>query len=111
MHHHQYIRRSVRQFGWLFGLGALCFANIGTAEAANGRCGSHDKLVQILDQRYSETTVGNGLSASGQVLQVYSSHDGASWTIVATSPKGQSCILATGKHWQSVEPVSNDPAA
>lgn len=111
MHHHQNIRRSVRQFGWLFGLGALCFAATGPAEAANNRCGSHEKLVQILDDRYSETSVAYGLSASGQILQVYSSDDGASWTIVATTPQGQSCILATGKYWQTVEPISNDPAA
>ncbi len=32
------------------------------------------------------------------------------WTVIATDPAGRTCVVARGKDWFSIVPVSGEPA-
>lgn len=53
-------------------------------------------------QRYSEYPIERGLTGTGWVVEVLVSDEGT-WTLIATSPEGVSCLLADGIAWQAVE--------
>lgn len=80
-------------------------------ESATGIVGARicEDRATVLDQlsnRYSEAPVAMGLATNGSVLEVLSSGEGTSWTIILTGADGISCVLATGESWQAREQVS-----
>ena len=74
-------------------------------------CFSHAEVARQLKGTYAEAPVSLGLQANGNLLQVFSSSEGGTWTIVSTSPDGMACVLAAGRDWERVRPASLDPAA
>lgn len=91
---------------------AAGFATVAAAAAsAQTACLSHDKLVQLLDGRYSEKPVAAGLEAGGRLFEVFAAPDGATWTMVITTPEGASCVVAVGKDWQAPQQLAYDPEA
>ena len=53
-----------------------------------------------------------GLASNGKLVEVFSSDDGSTWTIVLTAPGGVSCIIAAGKYWENLPPAEEPgPAA
>ncbi|MGH1477958.1 MAG: hypothetical protein ACRBM6_04390 [Geminicoccales bacterium] len=73
-------------------------------------CASHDKVTNFLDSKHTETPVSLGLATDGKVLEVFSTEDGETWTVVMTAPEGVSCIVATGKYWQDLPTKPKGPA-
>ena len=63
-------------------------------------CTRLDHLAGFLEQTYGERPVSAGLQANGQLLQIFASGAGGSWTAVATSPAGTACVVATGRRWE-----------
>ena len=63
-------------------------------------CTRLDHLAGFLEQTYGERPVSAGLQSNGQLLQIFASDAGGSWTAVATSPAGTACIVATGRNWE-----------
>jgi hypothetical protein len=74
-------------------------------------CQSRAKIQQLLTQRFDEAPTALGLQANGELIQVFSSKDGATWTIVTTRPDGLSCIVALGQHWEALRDFSGSPLA
>lgn len=74
-------------------------------------CAPHKAVVAKLGETFKEHAASLGLAANGHMMQIYSTPSGETWTLVSTSPAGMSCILASGKHWQSIKPHADDPAA
>ena len=74
-------------------------------------CASHEAVSKQLEQRHAEVPVAMGLAASGKLLQVFASADGASWTVVLIEPDGTSCIAASGQYWQTVTEKNLGPEA
>ena len=72
-------------------------------------CTPRDVLVRQLGADYAETAVARGLSHQGMVIEVFSSGDGSTWTIVVTRPNGASCVVAAGEAWMKVERVAIGP--
>ena len=72
-------------------------------------CHDHSELAKQLGAKYKEAPVSIGLQSNGNLLQVFASKDSGSWTILSTTPKGMSCILAAGKRWEQQKPMSFDP--
>ena len=66
--------------------------------AAQSVCLSHAALTNHLEKAYAEQSASTGLGARGQLFEVFVSESGT-WTIVATTPGGVSCIRAAGKSW------------
>lgn len=70
---------------------------------AQNVCASRDVLLQSLRQDYSEQPSAMGMSDNGSILELLSTEDGKTWTILMTMPDGISCVVATGEMWGPVE--------
>ena len=75
-----------------------------TPASAQAVCTQHADLVKQLGTTHAESPVGIGLASNGGIVQVFSSEDGASWTIVMTMPSGISCLMAAGESWELISP-------
>ncbi len=85
-------------FGALIG-GAALFALGSTEAGAQTACTGHSDLAEKLGRAYSEAPVARGLVNDGALLEVYSTGDGNTWTMVLTMPNGVSCVVAVGEAW------------
>jgi hypothetical protein len=63
-------------------------------------CAKRTEVVRILRENFDEHPVGHGLANSGALAELFSSSKGT-WTIVATSPNGVSCMVGSGESWQT----------
>jgi hypothetical protein len=75
------------------GLGSLL-----TDQANAVHCGPQDVLIKGLADKYGETPQAGGLAGPNEA-EMFASRDG-SWSLVYTTPKGVSCIVASGKEWE-----------
>lgn len=71
-----------------------------SAALAQVPCGERAKIVGWLGVNYKEAPVATGVSNKGALVEVLSSVDGETWTIIVTKPNGISCIVDTGQAWQ-----------
>ncbi len=78
--------------------------------AAPMPCHDYQRIVETLDKRYGESPVSAGLQTNGNVLQVFSSPESGSWTILSVAPSGIGCIVAAGKSWHEQKPRATDPS-
>jgi hypothetical protein len=83
----------------LSGLAAALLLLFPTIAEAQFACGAHDEIVNELAQRFKEVPEANGVTPDGMLLEVFVS-EARSWTILVTSPKGISCLAASGENWE-----------
>jgi hypothetical protein len=74
-------------------------------------CHDYQKIAETLDKRYGETPVSLGLQTNGNMLQVFTSPETGSWTILSVAPTGIGCIVAAGRNWQSRSLAIHGPQA
>ena len=67
-------------------------------------CAPRATIVQNLSEKYGESVIAQGLNQTKQIMEVFATKDGATWTITVRSAEGIMCILATGTHWGVVTP-------
>lgn len=96
--------RSVISFGLavLFTAATLVSFQVTDATAQNV-CFERTALLKHLNGKFEEAPVAAGLAANGSVLEVFSSPDGVTWTIVLTQPNGATCVMASGESWVGVK--------
>lgn len=58
-------------------------------------------LLDHLDGRFKEAPAAFGLSNGGGLVELIATADGATWTIIVTTPQGNSCLFAAGENWRS----------
>ncbi|MDA0342345.1 MAG: hypothetical protein O3B74_12195 [Proteobacteria bacterium] len=56
-------------------------------------------LVEQLGAQYAESQTAVGVTGKGEVLEVFATGDGSTWTLVLTAPDGTSRIVAAGQTW------------
>jgi hypothetical protein len=95
----------MRRCGWVFALLLVVGATPTTADAA-GPCYPHDAIHAHLAERHGEQPAGIGVAA-GQLVELLTRPDGASWTILVLRPDGLACPVAAGEDWKAV----SEPAA
>jgi hypothetical protein len=78
-----------------------------TAEAASPVCGPRTQLLDQLTKKYKEAPVGVGIANNGALVEVLTSNDGATWTILISRPDGTSCLVAAGQEWQALKHVAS----
>jgi hypothetical protein len=71
-----------------------------TADAASPQCGPRTALLDQLAKQYKEAPAAVGLSNSGALVEVLTSTDGTTWTILVTGPDGTSSLAVAGQEWQ-----------
>ena len=87
----------------------LASALLSGAGAAQTACAPRAEVLEILRGRYGEAVVAGGVTTKGVLLEVVASDDGGTWTIIATSPAGVSCLVAAGEGWRRVEAKPQGP--
>lgn len=57
------------------------------------------EVVEQLDTRYAETQAAVGVTDEGGVIEVFTTNDGSTWTLVLTKTDGTSRVIAAGETW------------
>lgn len=76
-------------------------------------CADRGQMTERLKNGFGEAQTGLGLVNSAQVLEIWSSDETGTWTILMTDIGGQSCLIAAGESWKTVPastPVKGKPA-
>lgn len=82
-------------------IAATLVANTPYAEAETRQaCAARDQVVRKLEERFGETLRSIGLHQSDGVVEVYSSEETGTWTILMTRPDGISCLISSGQMWE-----------
>lgn len=89
----------------IFVLIMLIFLLVGTPTEAQETCLGRDELIEILNNRFDEHLFSSGLNVDGNVIEVFTSDDRSSWTLVLTMPSGFSCVMSVGESWSLVIPT------
>ena len=87
----------------------LLIASPVAAQSDNQICVSHADWAKSLRMGYQENVVAAGMTAGGIFLEVFSSPDGETWSILITYPAGLTCGLASGKGWSTITPPPDEP--
>ena len=80
------------------------------AAAAQLACGDRMQIVAALEQHHAEKTKAIGISSEGAVFEVLTSA-GGSWTLLVSFPDDRTCVIASGKAWETLPVVASGPAA
>lgn len=72
------------------------------AVSAQTNCAPRDTIVERLQGKYSERLTGGGLQNDQQLLEIWSSEQTGSFTVLMSRANGISCIVASGQNWNSV---------
>ncbi|ABD56581.1 hypothetical protein Jann_3664 [Jannaschia sp. CCS1] len=60
-------------------------------------CADRTQVTEALTDRFGESLYGNAVSNTGEVLEIYSSSENETWTVLVTLPdRGLSCFVASG---------------
>ncbi len=89
---------------------ALLLAVVAPA-SAQSVCATHARVAKQLESQYAEAPIAIGLVSNGGVIELFSTHDGSTWTLVMTMPDGRSCAVAAGQGWESLSSVALGPKA
>ena len=96
-----------------FALGAALVLAVLSASlspaAARNVCMKRTELTGVLE-KHQETPAAIGLASNGSLIEVFATADGATWSIVMTSPQGVACVVAVGEDWDQ-RMVLQAPAA
>ena len=79
------------------------------AHAANSACSTRDQVISQLNEKYKEAPTAVGLANNGALVEVLTTGDGSTWTLVVSMPNGATCLLAAGQDWQVLVTTPPDP--
>ncbi len=70
-------------------------------------------IAEHLATRYGESRHGAGLQGAAAIIEIWTSRDTGTWTLLLTRPTGLSCVLGAGTDWRDVpaDPNAADPHA
>ncbi len=91
---------------------AIVFGMAATAPPAMAQtvCGPRDHIVSKLDAQFMEQMIGGGLVTPTSVVEIWTSPDAGTWTMLVTNANGKSCVLTSGTDWRirEIVPETND---
>ncbi|HCM83875.1 MAG TPA: hypothetical protein PKW15_04240 [Alphaproteobacteria bacterium] len=74
-------------------------------------CNKRSEVMKNLSANYNEAPTALGMASNGGILEVMTSRDGKTWTVLLTTPDGKSCLVAMGNSWENVKLVAAGPDA
>lgn len=86
-----------------FFVAAMVSIGLTAPAAAQMACAKRANILENLSGKYSEAPVAMGLANTGGVIEVLSSPEGNTWTIILTDPNGTSCLIAAGEYWEAAK--------
>lgn len=72
------------------------------AAQAQRNCGPRATVIERLASSYGETRQSVGIGSNNAMVEVFSSDETGSWTILVTMPTGLSCLVASGQSFEEV---------
>ena len=82
-----------------------------SAAMAQPQCDQRDSVLQVLQKKYKEQPIAVGVTHNGGLVEVLTTGNGNTWTIIVTTPQGMSCLVAAGEGWKAMQQVALDPEA
>jgi hypothetical protein len=76
------------------------------AATSDRNCSTRANVLSHLANKYSEAPVAVGLAENGGVIEVLTSTEGGTWTIIVTMPDGTSCMVAAGQDWEQLPKIA-----
>ena len=93
------------QIKWIvayLGLALVPVLTLGSFEAAaQSACSPRSEVVGHLAKKYGEAPVALGVTNKGGLVEVLTSGDGNTWTIIVSMPNGTACMVAAGEGWRT----------
>jgi hypothetical protein len=87
-----------------------CAATLSSASAAP-QYDERDRVLAGLAQKYKEAPIALGVTHNGGLVEVLTTGNGTTWSIIVTTPQGMSCLVAAGEGWKAMQQASMDPEA
>ena len=87
---------------------------LSTPSASVGQVVACDERRSVLDHlasTYGESRVAWGITNGEQLVEVLSSGEDGTWTVIITGRDGIACLIAAGQDWRSYEPQPNGEGA
>ncbi|MGI9480529.1 MAG: hypothetical protein ACR2PI_27820 [Hyphomicrobiaceae bacterium] len=75
------------------------------ASAQSVPCGARDTIVSQLTGKHKEQQAVIGMAKDGRLLEIWSSYESRSFTVLLTWPTMKSCIVATGSSLSMKQPT------
>lgn len=69
-------------------------------------CASHDALTEALTKSHKEMLTARGLQNSASLMEIWTSGENGSFTVLVTNAHGIACVVATGTHWMTEPQVT-----
>lgn len=94
------------------GLTALLLAGPTAVQPVELVCAERQALLTSLDREYKEAPKELGLANNGSVVELLTTRDGKTWTMLMTRPDGTACVIAAGEAWDKIPAqmaASGDP--
>jgi hypothetical protein len=85
----------------MLGTALAVFSSAAAAQSQN-QCNTRDSVLSLLANKYKEAPVAVGVTNTGGLVEVLSTGDGNTWTIIVTTPQGMSCLVAAGEGWREL---------
>jgi hypothetical protein len=97
----------------IFGLtlASVSFSMLVSSATAQPQCDDREKVLTLLSNKYKESPVAIGVTNNGGLVEVLSTNEGTTWSIIVTTPKGVSCLVAAGEGWRALQQASVEPEA
>ena len=92
------------------GAGFALIASTAMAQA-QPQCNERDNVLALLAKKYKETPIAAGVTNTGGLVEVLTDMKSGTWTIIVTTPKGMSCLVAAGEGWRNMEQIALEPEA
>ena len=67
------------------------------------QCTERATALAHLAKKYGEASVAAGITLNGALVEVFTTGDGNTWTIIVSTPNGMSCLVAAGEGWRTFE--------
>lgn len=90
---------------------SVVIAFVSSTAMAQTKCKERDDIIDLLGKKYGETVSALGVSNTGGLVEVLNDPKDGSWTIIMTTPRGMSCLVAAGKGWRTMEQIKGEPEA
>ncbi len=65
-------------------------------------CDQRASVIGRLAEKYREAPVAIGVTSTGGMVEVLTTGDGGTWTIIVSYPNGTSCLIAVGEGWRAL---------
>ncbi len=92
----------IKRIAAYLGLALVPVLTLGSFEAAaQSACSPRTDVLGHLAKKYGEAPVAIGVTNKGDLIEVLTTGDGNTWTIIVSMPNGQSCMVAAGEGWRT----------